>query len=239
LGLSVHVSGDFINPEFEGAMPLQIINHNNVPVVIYPYMTICQLILVKLTSLPVVPYSLRDDSPYNREREAGTSVLHTDPVFAKGERQISLRRESEKRLVDNYLQERERDKGIPKGAGSNIGEWIMGDKYTVGQAGAVGLSSHAHDMTFNQIWNHASSSIDLSILANELTQLRTKLKEQSTEPEHDVAVGEIACAEVAANKGDGPTVMKHLAKAGKWALDVATKIGIPVAAEALKKAIGL
>lgn len=239
LGLSVHASGDFINPEFEGAMPLQIINHNDIPIVIYPYMTICQLILVKLNSLPLVPYHLRDDSPYNREREAGTSVLHTDPVFSKGTREITLRHESERRLVDNYLKERETDKATPKGSRRSIGEFIMGDKYTVGQAGAVGLSSHAHDMTFNQIWNQASSSTDLSVLANELAQLRTNLKGQSTEPDHDVAVGEIASAEVAAQKRDGPTAMKHLARAGKWALDVATKIGVPVAAEALKKAMGL
>lgn len=77
LGLAVHATGDFINPDFEGSMPLQIINRNDIPIAIYPYITICQMLLVKLTSLPIVPYALRSDSPYNREKSAGTSVLHT------------------------------------------------------------------------------------------------------------------------------------------------------------------
>jgi hypothetical protein len=34
-----------------------------------------------------------------------------------------------------------------------VQEQIMGDKYVVSQAGAVGPEAHAHDMTFNQIWN--------------------------------------------------------------------------------------
>jgi hypothetical protein len=119
------------------------------------------------------------------------------------------------------------------------GALIMGDQYNVGQAGAVGPKAHAHDMTFTQMWGQASSSIDLPILASELSRLRSKLKEQATAPEHDVVVGEVALAEAAATKGEGPVVMEHLAKAGKWALEVATKIGVAVATEALRKSLGI
>ncbi len=35
-----------------------------------------------------------------------------------------------------------------------------------------------------------------------------------------------------------PLVLQHLKNAGKWALDVATKIGVSVASEALKKSLG-
>jgi hypothetical protein len=120
-----------------------------------------------------------------------------------------------------------------------IKEQIMGDKYTVGQAGVVGPHGHAHDMTFNQIWNQSASDIDLPTLAKELSTLRTALKKETKEPQHDSAVGEIASAEIAAMKGDGPGALQHLAKAGKWAFEIATKIGVTVAAAALKVALGL
>ena len=58
-------------------------------------------------------------------------------------------------------------------------------------------------------------------------------------PEHDAAVGEIASAQVAAKAGDGPKAMSHLAKAGKWALDVAKKIGTGLAVAALKASLGI
>jgi len=116
---------------------------------------------------------------------------------------------------------------------------IMRDKYEVGQAGAVGPDSHAHDMTFTQVWHQAESQIDLAQLVNELSTLRSKLKEEATEPEHDSAIGEVASAEISAKEGDGPTTLEHLAKAGKWVLAVAKKIGVPIAVAALKAALGL
>lgn len=119
------------------------------------------------------------------------------------------------------------------------GDQIMGDKYEVGQAGAVGPNSHAHDMTFNQIWNQNANDIDLNELIKELSVLRKQLKIEATEPEHDSAVGAVASAEVAAQNGDGAKVLEHLATAGKWVLDVAQKLAIPVAIAALKSALGL
>ena len=50
------------------------------------------------------------------------------------------------------------------------------EKYHIeGQTGAVGPGAHAHDMTFNQIWNAAKDGIDLSALSKELAELRSKL----------------------------------------------------------------
>jgi len=51
--------------------------------------------------------------------------------------------------------------------------------------------------------------------------------------------GAVASAESCAKKGDGSGALEYLSKAGKWAIDVATTIGVPVATEALKKVIGL
>ncbi len=50
-------------------------------------------------------------------------------------------------------------------------EVTMRDKYDVkGQNGAVGAVAHAHDMTFNQIWNENKTDIDLPALAVELSK---------------------------------------------------------------------
>jgi dCTP deaminase len=104
LGLSVHVTGGFINPEFEGAMPLQIVNNNRFPIVIYPYMTICQLILGRLSSPPLIPYPRRSNNPYHKESKAGPSVIGEDPALAFNSQFLpSLNHEIELRLLTNYL----------------------------------------------------------------------------------------------------------------------------------------
>lgn len=83
------------------------------------------------------------------------------------------------------------------------------------------------------------SDIDLHTLAKELSQLRHAMKDNSSAPEHDIAVGEVAAAEKAAKAGESSTVVEHLRKAGSWSLDVANKIGVGVAIAAIKAALGL
>ena len=121
---------------------------------------------------------------------------------------------------------------------TQIGEANMGDTYKVGQAGAVGPNAHAHDMNFNQIWNQLQGSIDLQQLAGELSRLRQEMKKEAVEPEQDIAVSEVAKAEQSAKSGDGSKTLEHLKSAGRWALDVATKIGSSVAVEAIKNSMG-
>lgn len=121
---------------------------------------------------------------------------------------------------------------------TQIGEVKMGDTYEAGQVGAMGPNAHAHDMTFNQIWNQLQSSVDLSQLANELSRVRQEMKKEAVEPEQDIAVSEIAKAEQSAKSGDGSKTLEHLKSAGKWALDTATKIGTSLAVEAIKKSMG-
>ena len=105
LGLAIHATGDFINPEFEGAMPLQLINHNRFPVVVYPMLSICQLVLVELTSKPITPYPMRSDIPYHRERRASPSVLHTDPILQSGD-SVDLADAIRERMLDAYVRQR-------------------------------------------------------------------------------------------------------------------------------------
>jgi hypothetical protein len=119
------------------------------------------------------------------------------------------------------------------------GDAIVGDEYNIGQAGAVGPNAHAHDMTFNQIGGNIEKSMDLAKLADDLAKLRQAMKSEATEPEHDLAVSEIAKAEQAAKAKDSPKVAQSLKGAGKWALDVATKIGTSLATEAIKESMGM
>lgn len=120
-----------------------------------------------------------------------------------------------------------------------IQELTMGDQYKVGQAGAVGPNSNAHDMTFQQVWNEAAPGVDLGALAEELARLRPALKSAANTAEEDVAVGEVALAEVAAKQKDGPKALVHLRNAGRWALEVAEKVGVGVATAAIKTALGV
>lgn len=120
---------------------------------------------------------------------------------------------------------------------SRLGEVTMGDIYNVGQGGAIGPNAHAHDITFNQIWNQLQGSIELPKLGEELARLRQAMKKEAVEPEQDIAISEIAKAEQAAKSGNGPKVLEHLKSAGKWALDVATKIGTSLTVEVIKKSL--
>jgi uncharacterized protein YjbI with pentapeptide repeats len=115
----------------------------------------------------------------------------------------------------------------------------MGDKYIVGQAGAVGPQSHTQNTTLNQIWNQIESSIDLTQLANDLSALYKIMKQEATSPEHEMAVNEVAKAEQAARAENGASAVGHLKSAGKWALDFATKIGARVAEEVIKNAMNI
>ncbi len=103
LGISVHCTGEYINPGFEGAMPLQLVNHNSFTVTLYPYMSICQLTLFELTSEPIISYAERSNNPYNREKFASPSVFHTDDIL-KDRLEVSIQDEVEKRLIFNYLE---------------------------------------------------------------------------------------------------------------------------------------
>ncbi len=120
-----------------------------------------------------------------------------------------------------------------------VQELTMGDNYKVGQAMAVGPGAQASHGTFRQVWNDVSGKIDLAQLAAELATLRTALRAEPTSAEQDVAIGAIAQAETAAIARDGPGALAHLRTASKWVLGVAEKIGVGVAAGAIKTAFGL
>jgi len=89
------------------------------------------------------------------------------------------------------------------------------------------------------VWSETRKQVDLTELASELETLRREARSQAVTPEEDDSTAEIGKAQRAAEAGDGPTALTHLAKAGRWALSVAEKIGIGVATVAIKSALGL
>jgi len=129
-------------------------------------------------------------------------------------------------LLDGYQRKKNYDSYEKGGSTTNY--------YNYGQAGAIGPSAHAHDMNFNQIWLETGDKIDLSTLASELAELQSNLIKEATGPEHYSSLAEIGHAENSAKKGDGAKALEHLSKASKWTLDIAEKIGVPVAIDALK-----
>jgi hypothetical protein len=82
-------------------------------------------------------------------------------------------------------------------------------------------------------------SMNLSTLAEQLATLREELSKHASERDQYAAIVAIDDAATAAKQGDKSSILSNLKKAGSWALEVATKIGETVAADALKEAIGL
>jgi hypothetical protein len=65
------------------------------------------------------------------------------------------------------------------------------------------------------------------------------MSREAATDEQKRATQKVKEAEDLAQEGLGSSVMANLKGAGKWALDVAKNIGVPVAAAALRKALGL
>jgi hypothetical protein len=89
----------------------------------------------------------------------------------------------------------------------------------------------------NIVFNKGFSAQEMFKLAEELKMLRVEMKLHSNTLEADIAVGSVAKAELAAKNGDKSGVLIHLKEAGKWAFDVATKIGVSVAAKAIEQLV--
>lgn len=112
------------------------------------------------------------------------------------------------------------------------------NKYKVENSNIAALGDHAQAKDFSQQIT-TSNDIDLPNLANELAKLRAAAKAEATLDEHDEAIGNLASAEKAAKSGDKSKTMQFLATTGKWTLEMATKVGVPLAVAALKESLNL
>lgn len=96
LGLAVHCTGDFINPGWEGYMPLQLFNAGPYPIRITPHLPVCQLMLIRLPSEPARTYGDPDLQSKYVNDDGGPSLWWRD-------RHI---RELQNRLGETHVSER-------------------------------------------------------------------------------------------------------------------------------------
>jgi hypothetical protein len=158
-------------------------------------------------------------------------------VLPAGRYYVLKRVEDELYSIGKILQKRLPNP--PKGPTVVVGGKVMtGDQYRHYGQGSQG--PHSSTNVYMGAWNDMKGNLDLQMLAGELKELRASLKAKSeTTIEEDEAIAAVAGAERAAREGDGPGTLERLAKAGQWALKVATDISVKVAAEAITKAMGL
>lgn len=118
-------------------------------------------------------------------------------------------------------------------------EKVMGNKYeNKGVVGAMGDRATADNSTFSQNIGVQLSNEEMVQLVSELETLKSELmKDASTKSLAAAAAVSEAKEEAEASNSAG--VVSALKQAGKWAFDVATKIGVAVAAAAIKKSAGL
>lgn len=74
-------------------------------------------------------------------------------------------------------------------------------------------------------------------LIKELAAFKAELKRNATDDDHDIEIGNIAAAEKAAKDGDKSKALEFLSKAGKWTIEILTKIGTSLGAALLKELI--
>ncbi len=107
LGITVHCTGSYINPGYHGVMPLQIINHNNFKVQIYPYIGICQLILFHLKESPIIKYG-----SYNHYQGENTALLSNLSHSEKRNPVDKIIEDEIDRAYNTYLENHRDEKGI-------------------------------------------------------------------------------------------------------------------------------
>lgn len=251
LGVSVHCTGDYINPGFAGAMPLQLVNHNAFEVVLYPFMNICQMIVYQLTSKPLISYSERSVLPFNQyygETNPSPSILDRDPEISPGVALNSAVLVKTRALIQNYIDTMDEDCGRIKEGDlasrsvifnitNNIKGYKMRDQYIAKQAGIQGPGAGT-DAEVNQI-QICMDQDQQGLLLNELKRLRSHMKSADHDGEHDVEIGKVAEAERELAKGNEKGFLHSLSAGGKWVLEKAGEAGCSLLAKYLESQLGI
>lgn len=262
LGISVHCTGDYINPGFAGAMPLQLINHNPFPVILYPYIDICQMILYELSGVPLISYLERSSLPYNtyyNETNPSPSILSTNVSDDSLENSIVAMRI--RKLIENYYDTLEaevksnvknsnRYQGpimsvIDEATFSNYqnlfigGQIAVGDRYIAKQAGIQGPGAGSH-ATITQYYQEPQvQNTDIPQLLSELDIIKQHLRDNFSDDDHYIIIGNVSSASKLLKENKNDQAMEFLKKSGKALYGIAKNIGCSVVARYLGNAIGL
>lgn len=186
----------------------------------------------------------------HREHEIRAGAAREQEVIRREVSEISAQlseTEENSALADRMAELAKRlDKITEPGSTVNIGSVYMEGvtDYSGGyfdnkqtQVGAQGPQAVARD--FTQQADQRLQITDLGGLATELETLKQQLISEASSAMEYQAVAEIQAAKEAASNGDEVGIKDHLAKAGRWALDVAMRIGTEMAAAAINHAIGV
>jgi hypothetical protein len=189
------------------------------------------------------------DEALERVRQARTEAAHVRALVQQEISGISdqLQAEGNSELVARIGKLEERLAGQSgEVSGIHIEKVYMdsGNEYSGGyyqntntQVGAQGPKAKAKE--FTQQADQRQMAVDLPALAAELDTLKQALIQEATSAEEYMAVAEIQAAKEAASDGDESTIWRHLANSGRWAFDVAVRIGAEMAAAALNRALGI
>ncbi len=78
LGVTAHITSGFVDPGFSGKLVLEICNLGKMPVMLYPGMRICKLLLFRMSSASETPYNLRKDAKYKDQDSISQSKIYKD-----------------------------------------------------------------------------------------------------------------------------------------------------------------
>ena len=102
-----------------------------------------------------------------------------------------------------------------------------------GQAGSVGPNATSINNSFTQSKSEIISDADLALLGAQLDIVRNAMKEHAigdSTPERDEEIGQVARAQIAAEKGEKSEVISHLKKVGSWTMAVAKEVSAEIVA---------
>jgi len=123
------------------------------------------------------------------------------------------------------------------------GEIYMGQssKYQISgqnQISQLGDNNLSRDPLLMQKNEGLAHTENFKFLHLELVKLREAASREVSTADEALSLGALAAAEKNAEAGDAEGVNEALKKAGTWSLGLATKAGVPLAVEAIKKALG-
>lgn len=252
LGLSIHTTGDYINPGFVGAMPLQIINNNNFPIIMYPYMSICQIMIYQLTDEPLVKYADKSTLPWNKyqnEEYASPSIISVDPVAEIKDYGLIMEKKINL-LIENYNKQMEYEgldikkvKNISKITEQyidniNYMEVNMRDQYNANQVGNQGPKA-GEKSTINQVYGRDLEIINYSEWLAETQKIKKFLYDGERNEENEILIGELTKIQQAAKESNSNKIKEILKGCGKQVYDISKRIGCSLIAGYISNQLGL
>lgn len=256
LGVSVHCTGDYINPGFIGEMPLQIVNHNNFPVKIYPYVGICQMVLYELSDSPLVSYRDRLPLASNPYFNGMVPISKTNASSDSSNYESDIVAFRIHKMVEDYyssLEEATRknadwktEKTIQEATSQNL-KYLMGgsinimmrDQYNSMQTGIQGPNSGKNATLYQTLGTYNASDFDMKKIILELEEIKKYLQDNFRDDEHIILNGNVCQATKLLKENNQRGAFEYLKKSGKALLDISNKIGCTVVAKYITNILGL